>query len=63
AKRVGDAATFSIFRRDELREVIVTLAERPVEKLKITPASSATDAEKSAYAAWLGTDWTPPTDE
>ena len=29
---------FTLFRRDELREVEVTLGEKPVEKLKIAPA-------------------------
>jgi predicted metalloprotease with PDZ domain len=56
-KRPGDPVTFTIFRRDELREVVVTLGEKPVEKLKITPAENATDAEKAAYAAWLGAPW------
>ena len=62
-KRVGDRVTFTIFRRDELREVVVTLGEKPVEKLKITPAENATDAEKAAYAAWLGAPWKPAADE
>jgi len=62
ARRVGDKVRFTIFRRDELREVEVTLGEKPVEKFKIEPAASATDAEKAAYRAWLGEDWKPAED-
>ena len=47
-RRPGDTARFTIFRRDELREVEVTLGEKPVEKLKIVPARGASDAEKAA---------------
>ncbi len=57
AKRVGDAAPFTIFRRDVLRQVVVTLGERPVEKLKIAPIADAGDGEKAAYAAWMGEPW------
>jgi len=60
ARRAGDKVTFVIFRRDELREVVVTLGEKPVEKLKIEPAADATDAEKAAYAAWMGEPWKAP---
>ncbi|HWE31609.1 MAG TPA: PDZ domain-containing protein, partial [Polyangia bacterium] len=56
-KKPGDKARFTIFRRDELRELEVTLAEKPVEKFKITPAASASDAAKAAYQAWLGEPW------
>jgi len=57
-KKPGDPVRFTIFRRDELREVAVTLGEKPVDKLKIAPATDASDAEKAAYRAWLGADWT-----
>jgi predicted metalloprotease with PDZ domain len=59
AKKVGETVTFTIFRRDELRTVAVTLAEKPRDKLKIAPAADATDAEKAAYKAWLGEEWKP----
>jgi predicted metalloprotease with PDZ domain len=59
ARSVGDKVRFTIFRRDELREVEVTLGEKPLEKFKIEPAADATDAEKAAYRAWLGEDWKP----
>jgi predicted metalloprotease with PDZ domain len=57
--RAGDQARFTIFRRDELREVAVTLGEKPADKFKITPAAGASDADKAAYRAWLGEEWKP----
>jgi predicted metalloprotease with PDZ domain len=57
AKKAGDRVRFAIFRRDELRDVEVTLGEKPVEKFKIVPAADAGDAEKAAYEAWLGAPW------
>ncbi|MGZ3439516.1 MAG: M61 family metallopeptidase [Polyangia bacterium] len=63
ARRPGDKAAFTIFRRDELRLVEVTLADKPVEKFKITPAADATDAQKAAYASWLGHAWKAPDDD
>jgi len=62
SKRAGDTVRFTVFRRDELREVPVTLGDKPVEKLKITPAPDATDPEKAAYAAWLHEPWHPSED-
>jgi len=61
-KKAGDKVRFTIFRRDELRAVEVTLGEKPVEKFKIATAAKATDAERAAYRAWLGEEWKPPED-
>jgi predicted metalloprotease with PDZ domain len=60
AKKIGERVRLTIFRRDELREVEVTLGEKPVEKLKIAPAAQASDTEKAAYRAWMGEEWKPP---
>ncbi|MDB4968584.1 MAG: peptidase domain protein [Myxococcales bacterium] len=54
AKKPGDIVTFTIFRRDELRTVEVTLAVKPADKFKIAPAVDATDEQKARYEAWLG---------
>ena len=62
ASRTGDTVRFTIFRRDELRDVEVTLGEKPVDKFKIKPAEKATETERAAYRAWLGEDWQPPED-
>ena len=53
----------TIFRRDELRRVDVTLADKPVEKFKIAPADEATAEAKAAYQAWLGEPWKPRDDD
>ncbi|MCU1278453.1 MAG: putative protease [bacterium] len=63
ARRAGDKVAFTIFRRDELRLVEVTLADKPVEKFKITPSAEATPAEKAANEAWLGEPWKSADDE
>jgi predicted metalloprotease with PDZ domain len=60
ARRPGDKAAFTIFRRDELRLVEVTLGDKPVEKFKITPAPDATPTQQSAYQSWLGHPWKSP---
>ncbi|HEX6838004.1 MAG TPA: PDZ domain-containing protein, partial [Polyangia bacterium] len=57
AKKPGEKVRFTIFRRDELREVEVVLGEKPVEKFKITAAEGAGEAEKAAYRAWMGEEW------
>lgn len=54
ARKPGDRVALTLFRRDELRTVTVTLAERPPEKLEIVPLEDATDAEKARYAEWMG---------
>lgn len=57
AKKVGEKVRFTIFRRDQLREVEVTLGEKPVDKFKIGPAEGAGEGEKAAYRAWMGEEW------
>lgn len=54
ARRPGERLDVTVFRRDELRTVAVTLVERPPEKLKVQRARTATAAEKAAFRAWLG---------
>jgi predicted metalloprotease with PDZ domain len=57
-RKPGARCSFTVFRRDELRTVEVTLgAPPPDEKLEIVPHPEATDREKAAYRAWLGGDF------
>jgi predicted metalloprotease with PDZ domain len=44
----------SVFRRDELRHVSITLGAAPKDKLEIVPVKGASDAQKQAYQAWMG---------
>ena len=54
AKRPGEAVTVTVFRRDELRAVKVTLGERPHDKWSVVPVENPTDAQKAAFQAWTG---------
>lgn len=54
AKRPGEVVTLTLFRRDELRTVEVTLGARPPEKLEVLPVAEPTDAQRAHYEAWLG---------
>ena len=54
ARRPGDTVRLTLFRRDELRTIEVTLAEKPPEKLEVAPVSNPTADEQAAYRAWLG---------
>ena len=53
-RKAGDAVRLTLFRRDELLDVTITLAARPPAKWEIV-AVDAPDAEQAArYLAWLG---------
>ena len=53
AYRPGDTVTLTLFRRDELRTIELTLAEKPADKLAIAPAPGATAADKALYEQWM----------
>jgi predicted metalloprotease with PDZ domain len=54
ARRPGDRVTLTLFRRDHLRTVDVTLGERPLDQYEIKAAPDATAAEGAAFERWLG---------
>ncbi len=53
-RQIGERVTVTYFRRDELREVEITLGQRPYNRLDITPAAEATPEQQAVYAGWLG---------
>ena len=53
----GQAVALTVFRRDQLRTVAVTLGEKPHDALWIARRSDATPAQKRAYESWLGEAW------
>jgi len=53
-RKAGDQVTLTLFRRDELRTVVATLADKPPEKYEIVPVAKPSDAQRAAYLAWLG---------
>lgn len=54
ARRPGDVVRVTVFRRDELRDVELTLGERPFDKYEIVPAEAPGEAERALHQAWLG---------
>ena len=53
-RRVGDAIELTVFRRDQLRTLQLTLGEKPASTFAIVPAEEATAAEGAAFERWLG---------
>jgi predicted metalloprotease with PDZ domain len=49
----GAAVRVALFRRDELHEIQVALAEAPPDSLEIAPKSGATAAQAALREAWL----------
>jgi predicted metalloprotease with PDZ domain len=50
----GGVLALTVFRRDELRTVGVTLAEPPVEVAWLEPVPDPTPAQQAAFQAWTG---------
>jgi predicted metalloprotease with PDZ domain len=53
-RRPHERVPFTVFRRDELRSVEVTLAERPKDSFEVSPVEAPTDAQRAAFLAWTG---------
>jgi predicted metalloprotease with PDZ domain len=47
----------ALFRREELLEVEVPLAEPPEDTLWLEPLPEATPAQRAAFTAWCGAEW------
>ncbi|MBC7834020.1 MAG: M61 family metallopeptidase, partial [Phycisphaerales bacterium] len=59
----GDTVALTLFRREQLREIEITLAEVPANRRarKLERISEPTDAQRLAYEDWIGHPW--PSDE
>jgi predicted metalloprotease with PDZ domain len=53
-RRPGERARLTYFRRDELREATLTLAESPERKWQLSPDQKASATAKAVRAGWLG---------
>ncbi|MEA3336558.1 MAG: PDZ domain-containing protein [Chloroflexota bacterium] len=53
----GERVTLTLFRRDELRQVEITLGQRPYNKADIHPIDDASPEQKALYEAWLDAPW------
>jgi predicted metalloprotease with PDZ domain len=56
-KRPGDVVRVTVFRRERLTDLFVTLAARPSDTVWVAKLEKATEAQKASYAAWLGGAW------
>lgn len=56
-KKPGDGVRVTLFRRDKLLEVPVTLGAKPADAAWLHRVEAPTDAQKAAYKAWLGASW------
>ncbi|MBK9710016.1 MAG: M61 family metallopeptidase [Kouleothrix sp.] len=57
-RRPGDGVTLSLFRRDELLHLPVTLAAAPHDTLTIEQVAEPTAEQRQIYEDWLGP-WSP----
>jgi predicted metalloprotease with PDZ domain len=55
--RPGDVVSLAIFRRDELVQLPVTLAEQPQTRAIVKKSSRANVKQRSCYEDWLGAPW------
>ena len=53
-RQIGERVTVTYFRRDELREVEITLGQRPYNRLEITPDPETAPEQQAVYVGWLG---------
>jgi predicted metalloprotease with PDZ domain len=53
-KRPGDKISVTVFRRDDLRTIEITLGGRVVAPYAIVPVAQPTDEQRRIYQLWLG---------
>jgi len=53
-RRVGDRITLTLFRREELRTLEVTLDAVPHDKLKLKRVAQLDELQQHTYTSWLG---------
>ena len=56
-KAPGDTVRVTLFRRERMMEVAVTLGDKPAEAAYLARVEKPTDAQKAAYQAWTGAAW------
>lgn len=59
-KSPGEPVRVTLFRRDRLMEVPVTLGQKPADAAWLARVDKPTEAQKAAYQAWLGAPWDEP---
>ncbi len=56
-RKPGDTLQVSLFRRERLLQVPLTVGARPLDMAWLAPVEHPTDAQRAAYEAWLGVPW------
>lgn len=56
-KKPGDVLQLTVFRRERLLTLPLTLGYRPPEMAWLARVEQPTDAQRAAYEAWLGLPW------
>jgi len=56
-RRPGEQVTVTVFRRDSLIQVPVTLGAKPADAVFLARVEHPTEEQKAAYHRWLGAAW------
>ncbi|HLL55560.1 MAG TPA: PDZ domain-containing protein, partial [Myxococcaceae bacterium] len=56
-RRPGDRVTLTVFRRDKLTELPVTLGTKPADALYVAFLDKPSEEQKASYQAWMGAPW------
>jgi predicted metalloprotease with PDZ domain len=56
----GEPVRVTVFRRDRLREIPVVLGTKPADAAYLVRMEGPTEAQRAAYASWLGVGWDDP---
>lgn len=57
-RKPGEVVKVTLFRREKLLEVPVTVGSKPADAVWLQRSERPTDFQKAAFQAWLGTPWT-----
>ncbi len=56
-RKPGEKVKVTVFRRERLTEVEVTVGTRPMDAVYLARVDRPTDEQKAAYKSWLGATW------
>lgn len=56
-KKPGEVVRVTLFRRDRLTEVSVTVGQKPADGAYLQKVERPSEAQKQSFQAWLGTPW------
>ncbi|MDY7225310.1 M61 family metallopeptidase [Hyalangium rubrum] len=56
-RRPGETVRVTLFRRDKLMELPVVLGQKPADAVYLTRVDKPSEAQKTAFQAWLGAAW------